>query len=139
GRDRNLRHSRSADEHVVARFDALRLPDAEPGGSIALRIEVDQQHAPTDRGKRGGEVDRGGRLAHPALLIGHGNADHRLALTPVPMTIQESLSVTLRSMWNVPCHARLASASSLGPLLPFGSAQTVLLVDRCWDILRNSS
>ena len=44
--------------------------DAEAGRGVALRIEVDDQDPLADRRQRGAEIDRGGRLADPALLIG---------------------------------------------------------------------
>src|SRR5262249_44806492 len=44
--------------------------DAEPGRGVTLRIEVDNQHAFADCRQRRAEVDRGGRLADAALLIG---------------------------------------------------------------------
>jgi hypothetical protein len=45
--------------------------DAERRGRVALRVEVDDQHAQTADGERGGEVHRGGGLAHAALLVRH--------------------------------------------------------------------
>ncbi len=45
--------------------------DAERGRGVALRVEVDHQDPQPVHGQRGGEVDGGGGLAHPALLVGH--------------------------------------------------------------------
>src|SRR6185437_7456962 len=39
------------------------------GGGIALRIDVDQQHAPSHHREGGGQIHGGGGLADPALLI----------------------------------------------------------------------
>ncbi len=44
--------------------------DAETGRSIALRIEVDDQHALADRRQRRAEIDGGRGLADAALLVG---------------------------------------------------------------------
>src|SRR5579862_9406960 len=38
-------------------------------GGIALRIEIDQEHAPFGGRQRGGEIDGGGGLSNPAFLI----------------------------------------------------------------------
>ena len=40
-------------------------------GGIALRIQVDQQHASLRGRKRGRKVHGGGGLAHAALLVRH--------------------------------------------------------------------
>src|ERR1700691_2893879 len=45
------------------------LVDSAPHGGIALRVEIDQQHAPFGGRQRGGEIDGGGGLSDPALLI----------------------------------------------------------------------
>src|SRR5262249_33692200 len=44
--------------------------DAKAGRSIALGIEIDDQHALADRGEGRAEIDRGRRLADAALLVG---------------------------------------------------------------------
>ncbi len=36
---------------------------------VALRIQVNQQHTALRRRQRGSEIDGGGGLAHPALLL----------------------------------------------------------------------
>ena len=74
--------------------------DAETRGRVALRIEINQQHAPAHRGESGGEVDRRGGLAHPALLIGNRDLDHprpAFRLTPDATTMRASASVALGS------------------------------------------
>ena len=43
--------------------------EPERHGGVALRIEVDQQHLAALGGRARGQVDRGGRLADPALLV----------------------------------------------------------------------
>ena len=45
----------------------------EAGRGVALRVEVDHQHPVAERRQRGAEVDRGGRLADAALLVGDGD------------------------------------------------------------------
>ncbi len=59
------------DQHLVARGDAGFAVDAEPGRGVALRVEVDDENPLADRGQRGSEVDGGGGLADPALLVRH--------------------------------------------------------------------
>jgi hypothetical protein len=49
---------------------ALVHPGAHRG--VALGIKVHQQRALAVGGQRGGEIDGGGGLAHPALLVGDG-------------------------------------------------------------------
>lgn len=44
--------------------------DPQRGGGIALRVEVDHEDPTAVQGQRGGKVDRGGGLTHPALLVG---------------------------------------------------------------------
>jgi hypothetical protein len=44
--------------------------DAETGRGVALRVEIDHQHARADRGQRRGEIDRRRGLADAALLVG---------------------------------------------------------------------
>ncbi len=55
-------------QHVEGRERTL--VDAEPRAGIALRIEIDDEHAFADGGERRAEIDGGRRLADPALLIG---------------------------------------------------------------------
>src|SRR5262249_20180246 len=52
---------------------AVTAIDAEAGRSVALRIEIDDEDALTDRGKRGAELDCGRGLADAALLVGDGD------------------------------------------------------------------
>src|SRR5690606_23508237 len=59
-----------ADQHVVdGVLEGLLVHTAAHGG-VALGIEVDQQDAALGGDQRGGQVDAGGGLADPALLIG---------------------------------------------------------------------
>ena len=44
---------------------------AEPTGEVPLRVHVDDEDALVGHRKRRGEVDRGGGLADPTLLVGH--------------------------------------------------------------------
>ena len=85
--DHGLAQRRLADQHVIGRAVAVAAVDAEPGRGIALRIEIDDQHALADRGQRGAEIDRGRGLAHAALLVGE-RQDARL---PVQMRIPSFL------------------------------------------------
>ena len=55
--------------------DALAGLDAEPGGGVRLRVEVDDQNGLLAGREGGGEVHDGGRFADPALLVCNGD-DH---------------------------------------------------------------
>ena len=56
------------------------LVDARAGGRVALRIEIDEQHAPLHRGEARREIDRRRRLADAALLVrDRDDARHRAA------------------------------------------------------------
>ena len=70
GRWTAVRAIGSVSSAVGARL-AGRCGDPEAGGGIALGVEIDQQDGLTARGEGGGEIDRGGRLANAALLIGN--------------------------------------------------------------------
>ena len=65
-----LAQRRFADQHVIGRAVAVAAVDAETGRGVALRIEIDDQHALADCGECGAEIDRGGGLADAALLVG---------------------------------------------------------------------
>src|SRR6478672_6168879 len=78
GRHHRIAQRRFADQDIVGRAAAVAPIDAEPGRGIALRIQVDDQHALADRCERGAEIDRGGCLADAALLVGQ-RQDTRMA------------------------------------------------------------
>ena len=46
---------------------------ADAAGGIGLRVQVKKQHALTDGGKAGGQIDGSGGFSHASLLIGNGN------------------------------------------------------------------
>ena len=60
------------DQNVIGGALALLVGDAETGGGIALRIEIDDQDPFADRRQGGPQIDRGRRLADAALLVGQG-------------------------------------------------------------------
>ena len=79
GTDEEVLHARRLDaiverrvvhDHVVDRALDVAVADPEPGGRVALRVEVDHQDPVADLRERGAEVDGGGRLADAALLVG---------------------------------------------------------------------
>ena len=78
GCDHRLAQRRLADQHVIGRAAAAAAIDAETGGGIALRIEIDNQHALANRSECGTEIDRGGGLADATLLVGQ-RQDARMA------------------------------------------------------------
>ena len=49
---------------------------AQPAGGVALRVDVHQQALFAQRPHGGSQVDRGGGLPHPALLVEHENRVH---------------------------------------------------------------
>src|SRR5262249_57425574 len=55
-------------QHIEGRDRAL--VDAETRARVALRVEVDDEHALADRCERGAEIDGGRGLADAALLVG---------------------------------------------------------------------
>ena len=79
GRRDDLGERALADERVVARRAARLAIDAEAGRGVALRVEIDDEHAFADRGERGAEIDRRRRLADPALLVGENQDARRWA------------------------------------------------------------
>ena len=99
---------RSAAHSSTASRSAWPMPspvEALPCGSRSISSTLQP-----GRGQRGGEVDRGGRLAHPAFLIRDRDPDHCLLLpgrrrTPVATMIWASASVRLGSKRKSPCHA----------------------------------
>ena len=64
-------------EQVVDREVELERVDAEADGQGALRVEVDEQHLEAVFDEGGAEVDGGGGLADPALLVDHGDHARR--------------------------------------------------------------
>ena len=87
GRHHRLAQRRFADQHVIGRAGAVAAIDAETGRGVALRIEIDDQHALADRSERGAEIDRRGGLADAALLVGE-RQDARMAgraVAPYPL------------------------------------------------------
>src|ERR1700682_4962765 len=69
GRHDRVAQRRLADQHVVGRAAAVAAVDTKTGGSVALRIEIDDQHILANRGQRRAEIDRGRGLADAALLV----------------------------------------------------------------------
>ncbi len=68
-----------ADQHMVDGLLEAGLVDAAPRRRVALRIEVDQQHAALGRGQAGSEIDARGGLADPTFLVGYGENTHQAA------------------------------------------------------------
>ena len=75
--DDGFAQRRFADQHVVGRDAAVAAVDAEAGRGVALRIEIDDQHALADGGERRAEIDRRRGLADAALLVGDGEHARR--------------------------------------------------------------
>ena len=63
-----------SDQRVVDGAGGSGLPFcADAAGQVALRVDVDEQHAPIGEGERGRQVDGRGGLADAALLVGDGD------------------------------------------------------------------
>ena len=58
-------------QHVINSELNLAFVHARAHGGVALRVQVDHQHALAELRQTGREIDRGGGLAHPALLVGY--------------------------------------------------------------------
>ena len=60
---------RDAVQQVVGRPRGRARAHAEPAGGVGLRVEVDHEHGRARLRETRGDVDRGRRLAHAALLV----------------------------------------------------------------------
>ena len=95
GQGRRLGNGGFTKQHVVDRQCHAAFVDARAHGGVALRVQIDQQHALTDLGQTRREVDRGGGFAHPALLVRHTkNLGHML----VPLVRSAPLAKKLRHL-----------------------------------------
>ena len=81
GRYHSLGERTVAGQQFVARPHPVRMVHAKASRRIALRIKVDQQHAPAAGCQCGRDIDRSCGLAHPPFLIRNTDADHRLLST----------------------------------------------------------
>jgi hypothetical protein len=68
-------------------FDS-RFGDAEAGGTVGLRVHVDQQGSQAPFGVDCSEVDGGGCLATAALLIDDRDRAHGVLFTPGPANVR---------------------------------------------------
>jgi hypothetical protein len=59
-----------AEENIVDAWPGGVFIDPKPSRGIALRIEVDYQDSEIAGGQRSGQIDSGGGLSDPALLVG---------------------------------------------------------------------
>ena len=113
---------RFADQHVIGRAVAVAAVDAEPGRGVALRIEIDDQHALADGGQRGAEIDRGRGLADAALLVGERQDARmgRLGLANYPLDKPDQLRVMPGSPYAVADGLRrsIRSSSTIQPCRP---------------------
>ena len=72
-----------ADQHVIGGAPTALAVDAEAGGRVALRIEIDDKgRTPASRQQRR-EIQRGRGFTNPALLIKNDYFCHRLLSAPV--------------------------------------------------------
>src|SRR5690606_27919002 len=134
------RHRAAVDRHpvdqqVVARALALPGRDAQPGRSVALRLEVDQQGLPSGGSHGRGDVDGGGGLPNSTFLIGDGDPDLGSFGTPLPTKIPPPGSVWDCSTWNICRIACGCSDSSCAAERPLGNSQAVVRVEKRADKL----
>ncbi len=80
-RDDGLLGGAFAQQHFAAAQLHAGLFHAAAHGGIALRVQVDQQHAPLRRRQRRSQVHGGGGLAHTALLVRHCNYAFHCAMS----------------------------------------------------------
>jgi hypothetical protein len=73
-RDDRLGQRHAADQHVIRGGGQGLFVNPERRRRVALRIEIDQQHAKTAAGEHDRQIDRGRRLTDAALLIGERDA-----------------------------------------------------------------
>ena len=88
-------------QHIIARHVAMGSVHADSGRGIALRIKVDQQGLPSGCRHCRCDIDGGGGLAPPALLVGYGDTDHWIGGLPCPIMIPACGSVADCSTWNI--------------------------------------
>src|SRR5262249_60147221 len=77
------RHDRVAQrglpsQHIVGRIAPIAPIEPEPGRSVALRIEIDDQHVLADGGQCCSKIDRRRRLTDAAFLVSDGKNPWRL-------------------------------------------------------------
>src|SRR5690606_16596223 len=68
--DDGLLDRQFVDQHFIDGVLDAVLVDAGAGGGVALRVDVDQQHALFRRRQRGRKVDAGRGFAHTTFLVG---------------------------------------------------------------------
>ena len=66
-------------EDLIERRPGTAGQEPEVQGCVGLWVEVEDQGLVALLRERGGEVDRGGRLSHPTLLVQHGDPSHRVS------------------------------------------------------------
>ena len=96
-------------QHFAGARAELRLVDPAAHGGVALRIKVDEQHAPARGGERGCQIDRGGGLADAALLVRDG--DDALHGATVYCTAAPAPAPTARLEPEASGHQRPAAAA----------------------------
>src|SRR5687768_324295 len=69
--NQHVRHGNPADERVIDRAPHLLACDSDAARGIALRVAIHEKRLLLGGGKAGGEIDGGGGLSYPALLIGN--------------------------------------------------------------------
>src|SRR5204862_3293651 len=71
GADRGVEPCSRLAEHGMNRIGLTAGKNPEAESSMALRIEIDNQHAIAARAEFGRQIDRNGRLAGAALSVGN--------------------------------------------------------------------
>jgi hypothetical protein len=83
-RQRHVGQRDAPAQHAVHRQRGRIGGDAQSAARVALRVEIDEQGGKPGLGEAGGDVHRGGRLAHAALLVGDGDDARHDAVRPRP-------------------------------------------------------
>ena len=61
------------EQHLISAAAQAAFVDAAAGGGVALRVEINHQHALFAFGQGSGQIDGGGGFAHAAFLVGYGD------------------------------------------------------------------
>ena len=71
------------DQHIIHAAGQTALIDAQTAGGVSLGVQIHQQGLLPAFSQTGSQIDAGGGLSHPALLVGHSNdSGHRVHSFP---------------------------------------------------------
>ena len=64
-------HRHASDQHLVHRHRQAALVHARAHGGVALRVQIDHQHALANFGQTSGQIHRGGGFTNATFLVGN--------------------------------------------------------------------